>query len=227
MANQGDKFRVVKPDMSPYLFHFTKGDSPLETLKKILAEQRLISTLHPYISFTASPVTMLHEFFKTLVNSTGRPMYAPFGIGFNRAILIREYGASNVIYGDTHVKELLPKELLWRYENLNMDTYDFEWLREWRIPGKETGSCFDFSGFPKNEIVIVTNSAEALAECVRETEFDVEFDYEHEIKQAYPYLMCYDTRKWKGVTLQDLESLKDDYQLSAFTQTQVVGERLK
>ena len=75
--------------------------------------------------------------------------------------------------------------------------------------------------------MIVTNSAEALAECVRETEFDVEFDYEHEIKQAYPYLMCYDTRKWKGVTLQDLESLKDDYQLSAFTQTQVVGERLK
>ena len=51
MANQGDKFRVVKPDMSPYLFHFTKGDNPLETLKKILMEQRLISTLHPYISF--------------------------------------------------------------------------------------------------------------------------------------------------------------------------------
>lgn len=225
MANQGDKFRAVKPDMSPYLFHFTKGDNPLETLKKILTEQKLISTLHPYISFTASPVTLLHRFFQTTVNATGKSMYAPFGIGFNRAILIRDYGASNVIYGDEHVKEMLPKELLWRYENLNMESYDFEWLREWRIEGGRCGACFDFSTFPKEEIIIVTQDEKSLAACVRETDNDVEFDYEHEMRQAYPYLVVFETRKWKGFTLSQIKNIPDDFELSAYTQTQVIGER--
>lgn len=153
-------------------------------------------------------------------------MYAPFGIGFNRALLIRNYGASNVIYGDTRVKEMLPKELLWRYENLNMDSYDFEWLREWRIEGGEDCSCFDFRTFPKNEIIIVTKDEKSLAACVRETDFDVESDYAHEMQQSYPHLVIFDTRKWKGLTLDQIKEISDDYGLSAYTQTQIIGERL-
>ena len=227
MANQGDKFRRVKPDMSPYLFHFTKGDNPLGTLKKILKEERLVSTLHPYISFTASPVTLLGKFFETTVNATGKPMYAPFGIGFNRELLIRDYAAANVIYGDAHVKEILPPELLWRYENLNMDSYDFEWLREWRIPGNDKGACFDFHDFPKEEIVIVAADKRSLIECVGDPDFDVEFDYEHEMRKAYPHLVCFDRWKWKGVALDTLMKLPDDHQLSAYTQTLIIGDIIK
>jgi len=39
--------------------------------------------------------------------------------------------------------------VVWRFLKLDVDTYDYEYLREWRVPGKE----FDFSGFPREHII--------------------------------------------------------------------------
>lgn len=72
MSIQSDKFRRVKPDLTPCLFHFISGrdDNPAETLKKILDKKKLISE-RGFICFTASPITSLDAFFKTMVNFIG------------------------------------------------------------------------------------------------------------------------------------------------------------
>ena len=75
----------------------------------ILLEQRLISKAKDYICFTASPITQVGDFFETKVNKTGEPMYQPYGIGFSRDILIKEYNAQNVIYGKKEEKDLFEK----------------------------------------------------------------------------------------------------------------------
>lgn len=56
------------------------------------------------------------------------------GLGFSRDILVRDFGARNVIYTDGN--EDIPEHLKWRTDILNVDSYDFEYLREWRIKGK-------------------------------------------------------------------------------------------
>lgn len=126
---QSDKFKRVKPDITPYLFHFTKGENAMETLDNILQEERLCSCSHDYICFTASPLTSLFDFFNTKVNRTGLPMYQPFGIGFPKNIMYERFGARNVIYGTNRelavIKSKCP-EIAWRCEELDIDRHDFE-----------------------------------------------------------------------------------------------------
>lgn len=95
-----DKFRRTRLDQTPYLFHFTKGTKKegKESLYSILNQEKLISKKDDFVCFSASPITSIHKFFETKVNSTNLPMYQPFGIGFSRDLLIKEYGARNVIY---------------------------------------------------------------------------------------------------------------------------------
>lgn len=102
MGNIADKFRRVRLDQTPYLFHFTKGtiEESKDSLFSILDQDKLISKYCDYICFSASPITSIHKFFETKVNSTNLPMYQPFGIGFSRDLLIKEFGARNVIYCD-------------------------------------------------------------------------------------------------------------------------------
>ena len=60
MGTFDNKFRSVKPDQSPYLFHFTRG--PEEEAKKamysIIEQKELISKSNDYICFTTSPITI-------------------------------------------------------------------------------------------------------------------------------------------------------------------------
>ena len=85
MAYFNEKFKRARLDQSPYLFHFVNGrdKKPGETLLKILEEQKLRSDIG-YICFSASPITAIKKFFETKTNSTGNPLYHPFGIGFSR-----------------------------------------------------------------------------------------------------------------------------------------------
>lgn len=84
MADISNKFRKVRLDQSPYLFHFVKGEekNPHSVLNKILEEKKLKSP-RGYICFTASPVTSLSDFFEVKVLRTGSPLYYPYGIGFS------------------------------------------------------------------------------------------------------------------------------------------------
>ena len=134
MASNDYKFRSVRLDQSPYLFHFTKGtkQDAKNSLTEILSEQKLKSE-KGYICFTASPVTSILKFLKTTVNGTGLPLYQSYGIGFSRDIMIRDYSARNLIYCSKDELYLIPDEFKWRAGKLEIGEYDFEYLREWRI----------------------------------------------------------------------------------------------
>lgn len=60
------KFRKVRHDQSPYLFHFIRGEEEKAKarLTNILKEKLLISS-KGYICFTASPVTALMDFMRS------------------------------------------------------------------------------------------------------------------------------------------------------------------
>lgn len=127
MAIFNDKFKRARLDQSPYLFHFINGrdHSPCDTLQKILEEKQLISE-RGYICFSASPITAIKRFFEVKTKSTGQSMYLPWGLGFSRDILVRDFGARNVIYTDGN--EDIPEHLKWRTDILNVDSYDFEYV---------------------------------------------------------------------------------------------------
>ena len=185
----------------------------------ILAELKLKSR-NEYICFSASPLTSIGGFFDVIVNRTGKPMYQPYGIGFSRDILVRNFGARNVIYFDENESEFIQDELKWRALRLNVDNYDFEYLREWRIKGSE----FDFSGFPKEHLIVVAPDINKLNDLV--ISHDVEFnpivdyingDFTPDWDEVFK-------REWKGITVDSAKNFIDDFVISANTVTQRIGQ---
>lgn len=225
MSVGSDKFRMKKRDQSPYLFHFTSGSDyeAKELLKKILEEKRLRSLYKDYICFTASPITQVGGFFETKVNRTGQPMYQPFGIGFSRDILIKKFGAKNVIYGDENDEKLMRAcGMSWRFLKLDVDEYDYEWLREWRVQG----DIFDFSTFPKEHIIVIAPTDDSLLDFVTRDYCVQSWDYDEQSgEEVEDWVEMYD-RCWKGTSLEYIrqKNLLDDYQLSGSTMTQTIGE---
>lgn len=220
MAYFNDKFKMTRLDQSPYLFHFINGrdNDPCTTLTKILGEKKLISD-RGYICFSASPITAIRKFFEVKVNSTGRPLYQPWGLGFSRDILVRDFSVRNVIYIDE--AEFVPDSLLWRTDKLDVESYDFEYLREWRFKGTE----FDFSTFPKEHIIVIAPDLSSLNNIV--VSFDMEFtpyiDYcngiiEEDWNEIWK-------REWKGISIDKLgEDVLDDYAVSSKVIAQVLDE---
>ena len=221
MAIFNDKFKCARLDQSPYLFHFINGrdQSPCTTLQKILDEKQLISN-KGYICFSASPITAIKRFFETKTKSTGQPMYLPWGLGFSRDILVRDFGARNVIYTDGN--EDIPKHLKWRTDILNVNSYDFEYLREWRI----NGETFDFSKFPQGDIIVVAPDTNSLNHLV--VKFDMKFTpyvnyYTGDIEEDWSEEFI---REWKGISVDKLgvDNLLDDFAVSGATISQEIGE---
>lgn len=215
------KLRSKRIDQSPYLFHFTKGSlaQASESMYSIINQQKLISS-KGYISFTASPITSLKKFFDTPISRTGLPLYQPIGIGFSRDILVKRFGARNVIYCSSMEIGAIPMDLRWRTELLEVDVYDFEYLREWRIQGHE----FDFSDFPKENILIIAPTKDDLNNFV--VKHDLAFNpvvdyYNGDIEPNWDEVFV---RQYKGVTLTGALSKEDDYAVSGSTVTQVLGE---
>lgn len=223
---QSDKFKKVKPDITPYLFHFTKGENAKETLETILHEERLCSYSHDFICFTASPLTSLFEFFNTKVSRTGLPMYQPFGIGFSRNVMYQHFGARNVIYVSQEelnmIKTKCP-EIAWRCEELDVERHDFEYLREWRVKGDE----FKFDDFDKNELLIIADTKEHLKELVEGCDYDIDFE-EFEPGECFPTVIIKKTgkRAFKGICLNDAKEMSNDYEISGKTSSQLIEECL-
>jgi len=215
------KLRRKRIDQSPYLFHFTKGtmEEAGKAMYSIIESEKLISK-RGYISFTASPITALKKFFETKIYRTGLPMYQPIGIGFSRDVLVNQYGARNVIYCNREEIHNIPDELKWRSELLEVDEYDFEYLREWRIKG----GCFDFSSFPKEHIIIIAPTKDDLNNFVikHDLVFNPIVNYlSGDIEPDWDEVFV---RNFKGLSLQSALSKENDYALSASTATQVLGE---
>jgi hypothetical protein len=85
MANPSKKIREQRDDLSPFLFHYTKGREAFEILLSIIDEKKLKSE-KGYICFTEAPLATSLRMFDYM-NQYPDPMYAPYGIGFNRDFL--------------------------------------------------------------------------------------------------------------------------------------------
>ena len=225
MSAGSDKFRTKKLDQSPYLFHFASGtvEEAKAILKSILEEKRLRSNTKDYICFTASPITQVGDFFQTKINRTGQPMYQPYGIGFSRDILIRTFGAKNVVYGDSVDEALMTQiGMDWRFLKLDVDNYDFEYLREWRIKG----SVFDFSSFPKEHIIVIAPTEDSLLDFVTHEYCVLSWDIDEQTGQKFDDWVEQWDRAWKGVSLEQImnQNLLNDYQVSGCTANQIIGD---
>lgn len=220
MTNPSNTLRRLKPDLTPYLFHFTGGSDPAGNMKSILSQKKLMSS-KGYLCFTDSPLTMLGEELKYM-DKFPRPMYSQYGIGFVRDVLIRDFGCRPVIYGDENEKKLIDASLHWRYEPLDIVSHDYTWLREWRINGYE----FDFSNINPSNIVVVAPNEEALQDICADVDFDVDFDYDSDSKESHPYLFYTIRRMWKGVPLSQAASYKDDNEMLEALELQEIGEEI-
>lgn len=221
MANPSNTLRRLKPDLTPYLFHFTGGSNPIANMKSILGQKKIVSG-RGFICFTDSPLTMLGEQLRYM-DKFPKPMYSQFGIGFIRDVLVREHGCRPVIYGDKNEQKLIDSSLNWRFEPLDIVGHDFTWLREWRIAGGE----FDFSGIKQSNIVVVAPNEEALHEITMDVDVDVEFDYDNFTKESYPYSVYTVRRIWKGIPLSQAASFKDDNEMLQVIENQKIGEEIK
>lgn len=219
--NPSNKLRTQRKDLSPYLFHFTKGDNPFVNMNSILSKCYLRSEHWNYICFTDAPITSNIALLDYMEKKHHIPLYSKFGIGFSRDIMFENYGARNVIYDKVesipHDAKGIPN---WRYERMSSGSHDFSWLREWRIQGKS----FDFSTFPKEDIIVVAPTKEQLLELVGYEEFEEDFSFEPETGECIQYIHQTNKRLWKGFAIDEIKQMHDDFCVSGSTKNQVLGE---
>lgn len=223
--NPSHNLRDRKPDLSPFLFHFTSGGDPFSNINSIIEERRLVcrrnvETYLKAVCFSESPLTLSLQVFNYM-NEWPKPRFSKYGLGFKRDVLIRDCVARPVIYGDEHEYELLPNELKWRFERLDVSQHDFQWLREWRIKG----DTFDFSNISTDDIIIIAPTTEDLEKIVAFQEFD-ELDFEFDHGKTFPYPIYKLSREWKGVSFEILSSYSSDNELERVTDSQEIGETI-
>ena len=217
--NPSHNLREQKRDISPYLFHFTKGPDCKERLESILSEKCLKSE-RGYICFTELPLTCSHELFKYM-ESWDKPMYSKYGIGFKRDILIDKFRARPVIYGDDKDFAMIGNGLNWRYELLDVHSHDYTWLREWRIEGKE----FFFSSITKDDVIVVAPTEKELRDIVSYWDFD-EMDFSIIENVGYPSPIYRQSRAWKGISFDEVLNYDNDNIVELITILQDIGETL-
>lgn len=126
-------------DISPFLWHFVKGENPMLVLEKILKDNALKSSKHTFVSYTESPLRVMKDvldYFQTFKDKPGcSPMFEPYGIGLKKQQMFKSYNARPVIYGTSGDKSKIAPSIQWRFEQLDFENWDFSWQREWRTEG--------------------------------------------------------------------------------------------
>lgn len=190
-----------REDLSDYVFHFCKRHNAKEILKTILSEQKLrdISN-NGYICFSESPITMLPPMFEIFTKYYD-PFYAPFGIGIKKDVLFN-MGGRQVIYGDINDFELLDKSIRWRFVEYAPQSYDFSWLREWRINIKE----IDLSKIDKNSLIVIVNANQDILDLhdYMLDFVDMEIDAEPEDGGCTTFYIGVFERKLKAISIEDI-----------------------
>ena len=189
-----------REDISEYLFHFTKGQDAIHTLRTILSQQCLKKGDKCPICFTEAPLFFLPKMFELIIKHyPNRPMYAPYGIGFKKDYLF-ERGGRPAIYGKKEEEDLLPDDLKWRFVEYNPNHYDFTWLREWRINVPELH-------FNNDDCVIITMDEKKLFELTQD-EGDIEeiiIDYVKDGQYIIEnHKVQIPIRHYKGVSFEDI-----------------------
>ncbi|PWL84473.1 MAG: hypothetical protein DBY24_01685 [Prevotellaceae bacterium] len=220
--NPSENLVKNRNDLSAYLFHFTKGEDAYDKLTNILNQLKLTSSTHDYICFTETPITHFRENL-LYMNSFYKPMLSFYGIGFRRDLLIKDFGAKSVIYGDKMDEANLKKiDMGWRFEELNVLTHDFTWLREWRIRYE-----FDFSSIsPEDIIIIAKTDDEVRSLCSLQELEDIDYEYEPEIGECTMWPMFSNLRGWKGISIEHVEKLASDKEVDSYSKSLKIGDYL-
>ena len=220
--NPSENLVKNRNDLSPYLFHFTKGEDAYDKLTNILNQLKLTSSTHDYICFTETPITHFRENL-LYMNSFYKPMLSFYGIGFRRDLLIKDFGAKSVIYGDKMDEANLKKiDMGWRFEELNVLTHDFTWLREWRIRYE-----FAFSSIsPEDIIIIAKTDDEVRSLCSLQELEDIDYEYEPEIGECTMWPMFSNLRGWKGISIEHMEKLASDKEVDSYSKSLKIGDYL-
>lgn len=228
MKNPSNNLRKLRIDLSPYLFTFLKDEHPCEILHEILTSGVLKSEKHNYICFTDAPITCYLpnlEYFEKWKNKGYNAMYSKYGIGISRDWLINNMGARPVIYGDASEEEKLHESIKWRFLTLDVEKYDYTWLREWRIPQKE----LNLYEIPREHLIIIAPTEEKLKDFIVGWDYDVDV-IEGEPGEVWPlcvYEKSTEKREWKGIAINQIQEFTNDYALSSHTESQFIGENLR
>ena len=137
---------------------FSEPSSPLETLRRIVHEKRLVgshrttSSSTPVVCFTALPILewLSHRKFRPHLN---RWDAEPYGVAINRSFAER-MGIQSVVYGGKETLASLDKEHRWRFQAAGT-TYDWRSEQEYRGLG-----TIDLSGFATGDVVVFVNNDE-------------------------------------------------------------------
>lgn len=220
--NPSENLVKNRNDLSPYLFHFTKGEDAYDKLTNILDQLKLTSSTHNYICFTETPITHFRENL-LYMNNFYNPMLSFYGIGFRRDLLIKDFGAKSVIYGDKMDEVNLKKiDMDWRFEELNVLTHDFTWLREWRIRHE-----FDFSSISSEDIIIIAKTDDEVKNlCSLQELEDIDYEYEPEIGECTIWPMFSNIRGWKGISIEHVEKLASDKEVDSYSKSLKIGDYL-
>lgn len=137
---------MSRPDISPNLIHFTKGETEelaFKRLQKIIREKKLVGGSkmikggYRCVCFSEAPVASLSG---GLVNEEYYSKYSPFGIMVSKKWLFTQ-GGRPVIYQPLSEYDTLEESHRWRHMTLELrETHsfaDFSWEREWRIKCEE------------------------------------------------------------------------------------------
>lgn len=227
MKNPSENLRKMRIDLSPYLFTFLRDDHPQEILHEILTTGRLMSKNNDYICFTDAPITCYLptlEYFKEWKDKGRYAMFSMFGIGICRDWLIRKMNARPVIYGDKSEINLLHQSIRWRFSTIDVEKYDYSWLREWRIPQKE----LNINVIPKEHLIVIVPTEKDLKEHSVGWDYEIDF-FEGEPGESWrPYVSEKSTKKreWKGFAISQIQHLTNDFELSEKTVSQIIGEEI-
>ncbi|WP_299168448.1 hypothetical protein [uncultured Bacteroides sp.] len=220
--NPSENLVKNRNDLSPYLFHFTKGEDAYDKPESILNQLKLISNTHDYICFTETPITHFKENL-LYMNRFYKPMLSFYGIGFRRDLLIKDFGAKSVIYGDKIDEVNLKKiDMDWRFEELNVLTHDFTWLREWRIRHN-----FDFSSISPEDIIIIAKTDDEVRRlCSLQELEDIDYEYEPEIGECTIWPMFSNIRGWKGLSIEQVGRFVSDKEVDSYSKSLNINDYL-
>ncbi len=176
---------TLRPDISNYLIHFTKGDddtdeSAYRKLKTIVSESRLLGSdkfikgSYKCVCFTEAPLTACINGF---LSHYDVKYYSLFGIMFEKSWIF-EQGGRPVIYQTDEEYSLLNESIRWRHKRYEPhNNIDFTWEREWRIRTETLG-------FSSTAATIILPNME-WAERLR-----LDHDFDQDIKvQQYSLIM--------------------------------------
>jgi hypothetical protein len=166
---------MQRPDISPFVTHFTKATAEMpafNVLLKILRDRFLLGS-NTYIRggakcvcFTEAPVEVIQF---GMCGLDGRERYSPYGIQIAKSHLFR-LGGRPVIYQSDSEFEILPESYRWRHVRLDLRSerpIDFTWEREWRIQSDR----FDFSDQDVTVVVPDDESEDRLRDFVEHESF--------------------------------------------------------